>query len=286
MQNKDIDYKIEKYNYKLKHASNTQDAKIYRKKIKQYQKHRKHQKQHGGSDDFGVDKIISASRHTLDEKINLLNQNMVNVYDQKKIDTFNANMKDKINDVIDKYNNLVKEKDEMCEKLKNKNCTKEIDLNTEKLLNDKKFIESICGVKQKQLPPITADVTNINIKLDEIRKKTIDYSNKVTNKSQLSDQDKKDLVNLIQTLREFIANPKNNLNKANEKAKLVSEDLKKLFDVHIVRQFFLSDEFKFSLSGEPEIYECQNNCTIKVPTLFLLSGADIQNKITDSFKLA
>lgn len=81
-QNKNIDYKIKKYNYKLKHASNTQNAKIYRSKIKQYKNQKKQQHQQGGNDD--VAKIINASKHTLDEKIKSINENMFSVYDQKK----------------------------------------------------------------------------------------------------------------------------------------------------------------------------------------------------------
>ena len=312
----DIDYKIEKYTFKLKHTPNTQNAKIYREKIKHYKNEKK---QYGGNDE--VDQIIKASQTILNEKMSDTDKSPV--YAQSAVNSFINELSKKIDITVDKYNKIANEKTQLCNntidltnQMKNikSGCTEEqFNLKTEELLNDKKFIESICDKKSsdlQQVPisistspslppkmttspkisPLSVSTNLINKKLDEIDKeikvlitRIIDNLNQNKN-YQLSDQDKRDFISLIQTLRVFIADSKNNLDKANEKSKIVSDDLKSLFNIHIVKQFFLSTGFKFGLIGQPEKYECLTNCVIKIPTLFLPSGADIQNKIADSFE--
>jgi hypothetical protein len=119
---------------------------------------------------------------------------------------------------------------------------------------------------------ITGLITNINNKI------------KANKSYTLNDQDKKDFVSLINTLRNFIKDSKNKLEHANIKSKTVGKLLKELFDIDIIKKFFLGPTFKFALIGELELYDCEDYCTKKIVSLFdQVTDKSVQQKIANSF---
>lgn len=294
----DFDYKIQKYTFKLKHATNNNKAKIYNDKIKYYKKEQLHKKQQGGNNE--VNDIINASKSALNDKIS--ENKIFPVYDKKKVNAFTEDLKNEIGNTIKQYNDLVKEKDELCKntmdlsdqikKLKSEHMGDALNSRTEELLNNKKFVETICAKHLQNPQKIIQNPFMINAYTDDnlniIQIKINEYINKIVPKIKnknyvLSTEDKKDFIKIIQLLREFIADEKNLLKDANVKSLAVRDVLSKLFSIDHINKFFLSDEFKFSLIDEPELWNCSKNCTTKVTTLFEKTGTDVRDKIAKSF---
>ena len=408
-----IIYKLEKYTHKFKHAQNDIDVNLYMRKIDHYITL---SKQYGGNDE--VNRIINESKLVLKNKLN--DKNLIHAYDKNDVDMKLKTLKTKFNEeIVPKYNALVVEKDKLCnntieltnqmKNIKSGCTTEELDLKTEELLNDKKFIESICKntsiLPTKTIPqpvpkpisiqspipqpvpkpipvsspqpvpkpipvsshqpvpkpipvsspqpvpkpipvsspqpipiaspqpvpkpipvasptsqpvpkpiPVTSPTSKpipvtsptlqplptkaipseesqyVSNNLDDLNMKITGLITNINNKIKanksytLNDQDKKDFVSLINTLRNFIKDSKNKLEHANIKSKTVGKLLKELFDIDIIKKFFLGPTFKFALIGELELYDCEDYCTKKIVSLFdQVTDKSVQQKIANSF---
>lgn len=163
MQSNNINYKIEKYTHKLKHAQSQDDAELYENKIREYRKVNKGL--HGGVDPSAeIKKLTEESKNILLEKLTAKGTSAV--YEKNKVNDAINVLSEKIKTTVNNYNQTVTDKDALCanttyltNEMKNLQpgcATEEFNIATETLLDDTKLLKSVCG----SVPSKPADVVS------------------------------------------------------------------------------------------------------------------------------
>jgi len=157
MQSNDINYKIQKYTYKLKNAKSHRDIDLYQTKLQEYHKANRNM-QGGEGESDQVKQQIKASQEALRSK--LTETGKASVYEKEKVDLAMGELQKKIRTVGADFNELNNDKVALCNnttnlmeginKLKPGCAAEDFNIDTEVLLDDKKFIKSVCGQEKEQ----------------------------------------------------------------------------------------------------------------------------------------
>jgi len=329
-----IDYKIEKYTYKLQNASNKKDASVYRNKLKQYKKQK------------GGDNLLNAVS-TLDDEVKkvLTATDKVPVNEKSAVDDAFKKYHEQVLLKSSEHNALAKKCDKNCEDAKKA---------TEQLIQMKEVIKTMkpgCNtVPLSDVPPLPEfmkEACNEQGKLSEVIQHPIvqpqlkpskapkasktqpvqhvaepqqatqlmkPAKQRVSQEAQyeaapvhqneygliggkidellynvndkkygtsLKPEDITRLNYIIETLRQFIRNPKNHIGDAINKQN--DEELRKKLgemfsDKHPIKKYFMSNKFVLNP------LDCPEYCTKKIHTLF--EGiSNVPDKIAHSFTL-
>lgn len=156
MQSNDINYKIQKYTYKLKNAKSHRDIDLYQTKLQEYHKANRNM-QGGEGESDQVKQQIKASQEALRSK--LTETGKASVYEKEKVDSAMQGLQKKIKTVGADFEELNKDKVALCNnttylmeginKLKPGCTAEDFNIDTDVLLDDKKFIKSVCGQEKE-----------------------------------------------------------------------------------------------------------------------------------------